>query len=958
MQIFKIVFSLILIFFDFHYLFGDNLIEEDNLKCNFYFKNIGQLRNDILYYAETNAFRVYFRKNDLIFQFEIKDEIKNLYLKFEDGNLENKIAIAPVKTKFNFIKGKDQKNWQKNVPAYKKIIIKELYKGIDLVFDDNFWHLDLKNQNKDFKRLKIVVDSALQIKYLEKHFEFTANSKSYKIKYPSIEISKKENYKKNNEQYLLWGTFLGGTSIDKIHSLKVNESGEILVCGFSFSSDIPVPNGYDQTHNGLSDGYIAKFSSNGSDLLWATFIGGEGHDYIYSLKLDYNGNLIASGYTNSQSFPTLNGFDIDYNGGDFDGFVLKISSDGSDLLWSTYLGGKDFDGIYALDLDFEDNIIVGGSTGSEDFPTKNAFDLSFNQGYSDGFISKISSNGKNLLWSTFIGGENWDQIESIVIDNSENIIAGGWTNSLKLPLINAFDKTYNGGDTDGYIIKISKTGTNILWSTYLGGKTFDYIFSVDIDSAGNVVVGGATEDLWFPEGYDLTYNGLEDTFVSKISEDGKQLLWGTYLGGILDEEIRVVKVDCEDNVFVGGWTFSYDMPVPNGMDQTFNGGTGDSFLSKFSSDGKDLLWGTYFGGVDRDEIFAIDFDSYGNILIAGWTLSPNLPFSDGYDLSFNGNIDGFVAKISDPTLIESFPIADFTWYPENPSENEEIQFIDLSKKYPQQWQWDFGNGDFSNKKNPRYKYNQKGNYNVNLSVSNNYGTDTKTKTISISGTSEKKYSQWIPVSTHSSGANGSEWRSDIAIINKENKASDIDFYLYTSEKIYKFSDTIQANSSLIYKDIVSLFNFIGSGAMEVKADSDFILTSRIYNQTPNGTYGQFLDGYFSGQGLGEGEEGFLSQLIENQDFRTNIGFTNTGESQANITIYFYNSSGEFLGTKRVFLNPYSFYQLLQPFKDFSQGNEFNSCYAKIKVNIGDGIIGYASVIDNKTNDGTTIPIKR
>ena len=957
MKIFKVFCFFILFFLDFYFLFANNLIEEDNLKCSFYFKNGGQIRDDILYYAETNLFKIYFRKNDLILQFEIKDEIKNLYLKFENGNLENLIAVAPVKTKFNFIKGKDQKKWKKNVPAYKKIIIKGLYRGIDLVFDENFWHLDVKNKDKNFKKLKIIIDSSLQIKYLENHFEFLLNSKIYKIKYPSIGIDKKEEYNKTNNQDLIWGTFLGGTSSDKIHSLKVNENGEILVSGFSFSSDIPVPNGYDQTHNGFSDGYVAKLSSNGVDLLWATFIGGEGHDYIYNLKLDYNGNVVVSGQTNSQDFPTLNAFDLDYNG-DMDAFVLKISSDGSDLLWSTYLGGKDFDCIYALDLDFEDNIIVGGATGSEDFPTKNAFDLSFNQGSSDAFISKISSNGKVLLWSTFIGGENWDQIESIVVDYSENIIAGGWTNSLNIPLINGFDITYNGGDTDGYIIKISKTGTDILWSTYLGGNTFDYIFSIDKDSAGNVVVGGATEDLWFPDGYDLTYNGLEDAFVSKISKDGKELIWGSYLGGMLDEEVRIVKVDCEDNVFVGGWTFSYDMPVPNAMDNTFNGGTGDSFISKFSSDGKDLLWGTYFGGIDQEVIFAIDFDFSRKILVAGWTLSPNLPFSNGYDLSLNGNSDGFIVKITDPALIESSPIADFIWYPEYPSEQEEIQFIDLSKKYPQQWQWDFGNGDFSNKKNPRYKYIKKGDYNVALTVSNDFGASTKTKTISISGNPGKKYSQWIAVSTHASGANGSEWRSDVGIINKENKTSEIDFYLYTTDKTFKFSDTIQPNGSLIYKDFVSFFNFIGSGAIEVRSDVDFILTSRTYNQTSNGTYGQFLDGYFRDQGLGEGEEGFLSQLTENQDFRTNIGLTNTGEDQANITIYFYNFRGELLGTKMVVLNPHTFTQLLQPLKDFSQGSNLNSCYAKIKVNAGGGIIGYASVIDNKTNDGTTIPIKK
>jgi len=936
------------------------LFSNDVPECSFYVKNLGQIQEDILYYADFQNFRFYLRKNDLIIQLiepienlskkEIK--VKNLFLKFEGGNLKNVYPLIEKKGKLNFFLGKNK--FIKSVPIYEKILIKDIYDGIDLVFDRNFWHLETKV--KDFKKPKIAIDSSLKIKYYDKFFEVLTDFGNFKINYP--EINEKIVKREKENQKVLWGTYLGGIGYDSIYSLKVDSKGNILVAGSTFSSDMPFPERYDQTLNGFYDAYITKISADGKEILWGSYIGGSDFDSIYKLEIDYLDNIVVAGYTSSKDFPVLNGFNNDYNGGDTDGFIAKISNDGSDLIWSTYFGGSNFDYIFALKLLYNGDILIAGSTGSDDFSLKNGFDTSFNGGYSDGFLAKISSNGNKLLWETYIGGNESDQIEAIGEDNDENIILGGWTSSTDFPIIGGFSKNFNGGISDGFVLKISRDGKYLIWSSYLGGSNFDYIYGLDLDSSCNIVVVGATEDLAFPSGYDLTFNGLEDGFVCKISSDGQKILWGSYIGGSLDEEVRTIKLDKEDNVFLGGWTISLDFPVPYGFDTTFNGGYWDAFILKLSPDGNNLYWGSYFGGNDKDSSDSIDLDSYGNILIAGTTYSSNLPFSNGYDTTFNGNSDGFIVKISDPDLKEESPEANFKYFPSNPKVNEEIQFIDLSKNYPQNWIWNFGDGNTSNLQNPRYAYSKKGNYIVNLLVSNPYGNDAISRNIYVDESIEKNFVQWLPVVTNSAGVNNSNWKTDLGIINKQNSMMEVDFNLYIDNQILKITDTIPPYGSYIYEEFLSLFSYIGSAPLEVKSNNEFILTSRIYNKEKGRTYGQFINGYKPNECLRSGEEGYLSQLIENSSFRTNIGFTNMGEIEADISIHYYNSYGSLIGTENIKLKPKEFLQLLQPLKNINGKSNIDSAYAKVIINLGEGIIVYASVIDNKTNDGTTIPIKK
>ncbi len=228
----------------------------------------------------------------------------------------------------------------------------------------------------------------------------------------------------------------------------------------------------------------------------------------------------------------------------------------------------------------------------------------------------------------------------------------------------------------------------------------------------------------------------------------------------------------------------------------------------------------------------------------------------------------------------------------------------------------------------------------------------------LTGGSTMQYSQWLAVATHAEGSGGSQWRTDVGVVNKESSTANFEFYLYTSTGTIKGTASVSGGGSAIYPDIVGQLSYNGSGSMEVRSDRNFILTSRTFNQASIGTYGQFLDGYTTSLGLKAGDEAYLGQLTENSSFRTNIAFTNTGTTSASLTVYLYNSSGTLLTSYNVNLNPSEYKQELQPFKNKAGQTNMASGYAKVKINSGSGIIGYASVVDNKTQDGTTIPLKK
>ncbi|MFW9996525.1 MAG: SBBP repeat-containing protein, partial [Candidatus Odinarchaeota archaeon] len=322
---------------------------------------------------------------------------------------------------------------------------------------------------------------------------------------------------------LLFSTYLGGSEYTRDYgqSIAVDGAGNCYITGYTFSSDFPTVNAYDNSFGGgVTDAFVSKLSAGGDNLLFSTYLGGENEDRGHSLAVDGAGNCYIAGYTQSTDFPTVNAYDSSYGWGHGDAFVSKLSAGGDNLLFSTYLGGENEDSGLSIAVDGAGNCYITGCTFSSDFPTVNAYDNSYSGRQWDAFVSKLSAGGDNLLFSTYLGGDDTDSGHSIAVDGAGNCYVTGYTQSTDFPTVNAYDNSYGGAtdvfdDFDAFISKLSAGGDNLLFSTYLGGEEADSGQSIAVDGAGNCYVTGYTQSTDFPtvNAYDSSGGGY-DAFIS------------------------------------------------------------------------------------------------------------------------------------------------------------------------------------------------------------------------------------------------------------------------------------------------------------------------------------------------------------------------------------------------------------------------------------------------------------
>ena len=389
---------------------------------------------------------------------------------------------------------------------------------------------------------------------------------------------------------LVYSTYFGGSGGDVGGGIFVDSSECIYIVGTTNSTDLPLVNPFDDTLGGFVDGYVAKLSSSGNELIYSTYLGGtygnhcEGCDYPYGIEVDSSGCAYVAGWTFSEDFPVENPYDGTFNGAD-DVFLTKFSPEGNTLVYSTYLGGPlpdECDGGLAVDSD--GCAYVTGLT-YWDFPVQNGYDMSYN-GEEDSFLTKFSPEGNTLVYSTYLGGEKEEWGWDVAVDDSNCAYAIGFTRSSNYPTMNAYDDSFNGGYSDVYITKFSPQGDALEYSTFLGGSNQDGGIAVAIDDEGCAYVTGHTESNDFPmvNTFDGTYNGDTDVFVTKLSSTGNKLEYSTYLGGSAYELGHGIDVDYDGSAYVFGYTRSSEFPVENAFDDTYNGNR-DLFLTKFPEDG-------------------------------------------------------------------------------------------------------------------------------------------------------------------------------------------------------------------------------------------------------------------------------------------------------------------------------------------------------------------------------------
>jgi hypothetical protein len=328
---------------------------------------------------------------------------------------------------------------------------------------------------------------------------------------------------------LVYSTYLGGGSdIDSPRGIAVDGGGNAYVVGETNSIDFPTTAGaFSRSQRGDGDMFVTKLNSTGSALVYSTYLGGTTVDNGANITVDSAGNAYALGFSRSVDFPTTAGaFDTTANGA-FDVTLTKVNPGGSALVYSTYLGGSDFDSAGGLAIDGAGNAYVAGGTPSADWPTTpGAYDRTFNN--TDAFVTKLNPAGSALVYSTFIGGSDFDSVAGIVLDSSANAWLTGNTSSADFPVTaGAPDTTFNGGGSDALIAELNATGTALPFATFLGGTNSEGGIDIARDSVGDVYVVGSTSSQDFPAtvgAFDRVFNGDQsifwgDAFVSKLDID-------------------------------------------------------------------------------------------------------------------------------------------------------------------------------------------------------------------------------------------------------------------------------------------------------------------------------------------------------------------------------------------------------------------------------------------------------
>ena len=380
---------------------------------------------------------------------------------------------------------------------------------------------------------------------------------------------------------LLYSTYIGGSGADRGFDIAVDGTGNAYVTGRTTSTNFPTINPY-ETDDGAWDVFVFKLNSTGNGLLYSTYVGGNNDDYAYGIVVDDAGNAYITGDTYSYDFPTVKAYEADDS--NLDIFVFKLAASGSDLLYSTYVGGSSIDYSRDIALDGEGNVYVTGFTASNNFPTVNALDSTYNGGAFDALVFKFAAEGNDLLYSTYVGGTSEDRGHRIAVDRTENAYVTGFTASSNFPTVNAYET--NDGANDVFVFKLNNTGTGLEYSTYIGGSGNEEPSGIDIDDLGNAYIAGRTLSTNFPtvNAYNTTSDGNSstwDVFLLKLNNPGNALLYSTYLGGSGQDSSRTVVLDGVGNAYMTGYTTSTDFPTVNAYNMTGNGGQ-EVFVTKFS----------------------------------------------------------------------------------------------------------------------------------------------------------------------------------------------------------------------------------------------------------------------------------------------------------------------------------------------------------------------------------------
>jgi hypothetical protein len=559
---------------------------------------------------------------------------------------------------------------------------------------------------------------------------------------------------------LSYSTYFGGTFAQTARAVAINTNdGAIFIAGQTLSklfttNGLPFStNAFQSAFQGgvyVGDAFVARFDSN-YNLVYLTYLGGTNEDQANCLAVDKADHAFVGGYTASSDFPVTNISGAYFNGAPYngvpgidnqiggvvrsdtltyplDGFVAELDPGGSNLIYSTFLGGSQEDGVESLAIDAADNVYVTGYTFSTNLPVKNPVSftllgttnhflnqLACTNTYvnCNAFVAKISPLGTNLDYLTYFGGNAFDVGTGIAVDSANNVYVAGYTSSTNFPNTNAFQKFLNNPtsstnlayatnsldfEVDAFVAKFDHTGTNLLYSSFLGSSNVDEAFGLAVDGQGAAYVTGWTTSTNFPNTtptitnyangftnvyYTVINNGLTNitiygfrttnAFLTKITQasptNAAEIAYSVVFGGRDMDVANGVAVDA-GNAFVTGMTTSTNFPVKNYLgllrgtnsSAIVNSFAGyNAFVTAFNTNCSEVLYSAYLGGTGDDCGYGIAVDSADTVYVVGQTCSTNFPttlastnfpvYSARYNLlngvnsRLNGTNDAFLSKI-------------------------------------------------------------------------------------------------------------------------------------------------------------------------------------------------------------------------------------------------------------------------------------------------------------------------
>ena len=384
---------------------------------------------------------------------------------------------------------------------------------------------------------------------------------------------------------ILYSVVLSGASYDSARGIAVDSSGNAYVTGVTTSTDFPVTAGAFQRSSmspGLEDAFVVKLNPAGA-VLYATYLGGSSSDLGYAIAIDASGAAYVAGGTNSVNFPVTGSAPQRTFRGGFDCFVAKLDPSGATLSYSTYLGGESIDVCKGIAVDASGAAFVTGTTTSTSFPVTGALQPALS-GWSDAFLTKISSAGDRFLFSTYLGGEGADDGNVVRVDSAGVVYVGGDTSSIGFPVTSGgMQKLYHGG-YDGFVCAVANDGSRIVFATYLGGSGADVINDLFVGQDGSIVVAGYTSSIDFPvvQSFQSSFGGSFDAFAAVLGAGGTTLDFASYLGGGGDDRAYGVAPLGSGQLVVAGQVLAGTVPYMQRSFSSAVSGNQDGFIAAVS----------------------------------------------------------------------------------------------------------------------------------------------------------------------------------------------------------------------------------------------------------------------------------------------------------------------------------------------------------------------------------------